>query len=92
MKDVYLSINDFVQAASMEDLRVLHRDTAWWARSGKFVLMRPDGSTSFSSINQLLEVLAGVGIRCARVEWDGLTPREDHGRLIPEPAGDLPPH
>ena len=36
------------------------------------VLMRPDGRTSFDTPQQAFRVLAGVGIRSAIIEWDGL--------------------
>ena len=90
--DRKLKLDAFVRAASPDKLRILHRDTAWWVRCGDVVLMRPCGSTAFSSVNEVFEVLAGVGIRCATVEWDGVLPRRDEGRSVSDShVGDSPP-
>lgn len=90
--DRELTLTTFVEAASPETLRVIHRNTAWWVRSGDLVLQRPCGSTAFSSIDEVLQVLAGVGIRSAVVEWDGVTPRVDKGRPVSDShVRDLPP-
>jgi hypothetical protein len=92
MADVLLSLHDFVRAFEPEMLRILHRDTAWWVRSGKHVLRRPCGSTAFSSVEEAMGVLAGVGIRCALVEWDGMRPIEDRGRTLSDAhVDDKPP-
>lgn len=80
--DTKLTLAAFVQVASPDTLRIIHRDTAWWVRSGDVVLQRPCGSTAFSSISEVFEVLAGVGIRCAVVEWDGVISRSDKGRAV----------
>lgn len=60
------------EAVSPDMLRILHGERGWSVRSGDVVLMRPNGSTSFDTPQQAFRVLAGVGIRCAVVEWDGL--------------------
>lgn len=50
-------------------------DLAWHARvetpNGMFVLAKPDGATDYSRLEGLQSVLAGAGIRCIDVEWDG---------------------
>ncbi|WP_454906702.1 hypothetical protein [Variovorax gossypii] len=80
MKDRKLILRDLVRQASPDTLRVVHRNAAWCAKSDDITLMRPDGSTSFSDLCELLGVLAGVGIRCAQVEWDGLPASNEGGR------------
>lgn len=70
-----LELEAFVRAASPDTLRILHCDGAWSARSGPNVLLRPDGSTRFTDLVELLGVLASVGIRCTVIEWDGLEAR-----------------
>ena len=88
-----LALRDFVRAADPSKLRIIHRDTAWWVRSGDNVLQRPCGSTAFSSLDEALGVLASAGIRCALVEWDGIHPIEDRGRRLSDThVGDKPPH
>ncbi len=67
-----LHLKEFVQAASPDTLRVTHDDPGWFVSSGDAVLMRPTGSTFFDTPQQVFRVLAGAGIRCAVIEWDGL--------------------
>ena len=77
-----LQLNAFVKVATPDKLRVSHADGGWWVRSGEHVLMRPCGSTAFSSINETFGVLASAGIRCAVVEWDGVHAVTDKGRIL----------
>lgn len=51
----------------------------WEARCAAGILENSDGGTTFSSLPDLLSVLAGVGIRRCDVEWDGL-PARQYGR------------
>lgn len=44
----------------------------WQARCSDGVLATPEGVTNFDNLTGLLAILAGVGIRAIRVEWDGL--------------------
>lgn len=69
-----LLLNTFVQAEAVNPdmLRITHGEHGWTVASGDTVLMRPSGSTSFETPQQAFRVLAGVGIRCAVIEWDGL--------------------
>lgn len=69
-----LLLDAFVQAeASTPDmLRITHGEHGWSVSSGDAVLMRLSGSTDFDTPQQAFRVLAGAGIRCAVVEWDGL--------------------
>lgn len=67
-----LLLNAFVKSASPDTLRVMHDDDGWLVSSGNAVLMRPSGSTYFDTPQQAFRVLAGAGIRCAVIEWDGL--------------------
>ncbi len=60
------------EAVSPDMLRILHGEHGWSVSSGDVVLMRPNGSTTFDTPQQAFRVLAGAGIRCAVVEWDGL--------------------
>jgi hypothetical protein len=91
MKDRKLILRDFVRQASPETLRVVYRNAAWCAKSDEIALMRPDGSTSFTDLCELLGVLAGAGIRCSLVEWDGLPARDDAGRRPLEPNDERGP-
>lgn len=84
MADQLLKLKDFVRQAEPDQLRVLHRQAAWCVRSGALVLQRVDGSTAFETLEELLGVLASVGIRYSVIEWDGLAPQQDRGL---RPAG-----
>lgn len=46
----------------------------WSARASHGHLTKPDGSDSYSNLPELLADLASVGIRCIRIEWNGLPP------------------
>lgn len=48
----------------------------WEAQCAAGILENPGGGTKFSSLPDLLSVLAGVGIRRCDVEWDGLPARQ----------------
>lgn len=92
MADRKLPLREFVRAADPSMLRIIHRDTAWWVRSGPNVLQRSCGSAVFSTLEEALGVLASVGIRAAWVEWDGLRPIQDRGRILSDAhVGDEPP-
>jgi len=67
-----LLLKAFVQAADPDTLRILHLESGWSVTSDDALLMRPNGRSSFDTPEQALRVLAGVGIRCAVIEWDGL--------------------
>lgn len=84
----HLKLDAFVHAADPERLRILHRDGGWLARSGEVTLERTDGSMFFADVTQLLGVLAGVGIRCCTIEWDGLQPQLDAGSSGPDVTTD----
>jgi hypothetical protein len=45
---------------------------SWQAQCPAGVLATHEGITSFDNLAMLLAILAGVGIRTIRVEWDGL--------------------
>lgn len=77
LKQNRLKLDEFLREASPELLRILHSESGWWVRSGKAVLLRPTGSIFFTSLPGLLAILAGAGIRCATVEWDGVEPSVD---------------
>ncbi|WP_304350841.1 hypothetical protein [Comamonas testosteroni] len=51
---------------------ITHGESGWSVAGTDCVLMRPDGRTSFDTPQQAFRVLAGVGIRSAIIEWDGL--------------------
>lgn len=69
-----LLLNAFVEleAQNAERPRITHGESGWSVAGADCVLMRPDGSTSFDTPQQAFRVLAGVGIRSAIIEWDGL--------------------
>lgn len=69
-----LLLNEFVQAEVEQSdwLRITHGELGRTVTSGDTVLMRPDGSTAFDTPQHAFRVLAGAGIRCAVIEWDGL--------------------
>ena len=61
-----------LEAQSTERPRITHCEKGWSVTGTDCVLMRPDGRTSFDTPQQAFRVLAGVGIRSAIIEWDGL--------------------
>ncbi len=69
-----LLLNAFVEldAQSSDWPRITHGENGWSVAGTNCVLMRPDGRTSFDTPQQAFRVLAGVGIRSAIIEWDGL--------------------
>lgn len=71
-----LLLKAFVNAedVSPDSLRIVHGQSGWIVTAGDRILMRPSGSTSFDTPLQAFRVLAGVGIRSAQIEWDGLDP------------------
>lgn len=46
----------------------------WCARALHGQLTKPDGTDTYGHLPDLLADLASVGIRCIRIEWDGLPP------------------
>lgn len=75
-KKIKLLLAAFVKAESVtpDMLRITHQEAGWCVSSGETLLMRPNGSTHFDTPQQAFRVLAGAGIRCAVIEWDGLDP------------------
>lgn len=73
----YLKLKAFVQAAEPDTLRIFNGDGGWYAQSGEAILQRGDGTKYFGDLTHLLGVLASVGIRSCRIEWDGLDPKPD---------------
>ena len=71
-----LLLKAFVELAaqSTDRPRITHGDSGWSVSGTDCVLMRPDGRTTFDTPQQAFRVLAGVGIRSAVIEWDGLAP------------------
>lgn len=65
-------LHEFIAAANSDDLRIRHEAAGWVVRCGDAVLLRPSETTAFDTPLQAFRVLAGVGIRCALIEWDGL--------------------
>lgn len=69
-------LDAYLQSKSDNCIRVLHLECGWTVACGDAVLdtvlMRPCGSTVFDTPEQALRVLAGVGVRRAVIEWDGL--------------------
>ena len=63
-----------LEAQSTDRPRITHGDSGWSVSGTDCVLMRPDGRTTFDTPQQAFRVLAGVGIRSAVIEWDGLAP------------------
>ena len=63
-----------LEAQSTDRPRITHGDSGWSVSGTDCVLMRPDGRTTFDTPQQAFRVLAGVGIRSAVIEWDGLPP------------------
>lgn len=61
-----------LEAQSTERPRITHGENGWSVAGLDCVLVRPDGRTSFDTPQQAFRVLAGVGIRSAVIEWDGL--------------------
>ncbi len=61
-----------LEAQSTDRPRITHDENGWSVAGTDCVLMRPDGRTSFDTPQQAFRVLAGVGIRSAIIEWDGL--------------------
>lgn len=61
-----------LEAQSSERIRITHGEKGWSVAGTNCVLLRPDGRTSFDTPLQAFRVLAGVGIRSAVIEWDGL--------------------
>lgn len=61
-----------LEAQSTDRPRINHGESGWTVSGTDCVLMRPDGRTSFETPQQAFRVLAGVGIRSAIIEWDGL--------------------
>ena len=67
-----LMLKEFVQAATPDTLHIVYNEGYWEARCHHAVLTKPSGSIEFSNLPELLSDLAGVGIRCSKIEWDGL--------------------
>ena len=63
-----------LEAQSTDRPRITHGDSGWSVSGTDCVLMRPDGRTTFDTPQQAFRVLAGVGIRSAVIDWDGLAP------------------
>lgn len=84
-----LPLRDFVHAADLEGLGIYFtEDDRWQARCGDVVLRCPEtGLPSFSDLPRLLAHLAGAGIRCSHIEWDGLAPMAC-AQMEPSAAGD----
>ena len=76
MKKVALTLNQFLDVfvdAPYTDSGVYHVGGGHWcARALHGQLTKPDGIDTFDSLPDLLADLAAVGIRCIRIEWDGL--------------------
>ena len=58
--------------AEMVKARVVWMGAAGTRLEGMEPVEGPDGRTSFDTPQQAFRVLAGVGIRSAIIEWDGL--------------------
>lgn len=72
-----LTLQEFVSQASPDDCRIFHvGDGHWEVRCHSGVLAKPSGKTQFDDLVYLLSILAGVGIRCCDIEWDGLPARQ----------------
>lgn len=69
-----LLLKEFVEleARSTERPLITLGESGWSVAGTNCVLMRPDGRTCFDTPQQAFQVLAGVGIRSAIIEWDGL--------------------
>lgn len=69
-----LLLNAFaaLEAQSTERPMISLGENGWSVTGPDCVLMRPGGCTSFDTPLQAFRVLAGVGIRSAIIEWDGL--------------------
>lgn len=72
MKLKSLKLQEFAQAATPETLQIVYNEGYWEARCQHAVLLKPDGDVGFINLSALLSILAGVGIRCSKIEWDGL--------------------
>lgn len=69
-----LTLDEFVQAADPDGLGIfLMADRRWQARCRNVALRCPStGLSTFDDLHRLLGTLAGAGIRCSRIEWDGM--------------------
>lgn len=69
-----LSLEEFMLAADPDGLCICRTvDGLWQARCGDFALRCPGtGLAAFDDLDHLLRILSGAGVRCSRIEWDGL--------------------
>lgn len=68
MADQPLKLKDFVRQAEPDQLRMLPMQSSWGVRSGDRVLRSVEGSTAYETHEELLGVLASVGIRYSDIE------------------------
>ena len=71
-KKILLKLFAELEAQSPDRPLITHGENGWRVTGTDCVLMRPDGRTNFDTPQQAFRVLAGVGIRSAIIEWDGL--------------------
>lgn len=67
-----LSVSDPNHDQQCAEWPVVYNEGYWEARCQHAVLLKPDGDVGFINLSALLSILAGVGIRCSKIEWDGL--------------------
>lgn len=60
----------FMEQTSLNDLRVQQRSDGWVVSNGRALLLRPNGSVYFKSVEHVMGRLAASGIRCATVNWE----------------------
>lgn len=82
-----LPLVEFVQEASPDGLGLYRtEDGRWQARCDDVALRCPEtGGASFADLLSLLAILAGAGVRCSRIEWDGL-PAAPYAQSAPPAA------
>lgn len=72
-----LTLKQFVHQASPDDCRIFHVGNGLWeVRCKSGVLSNQPNGAGFDDLTYLLSILAGVGIRCSEIEWDGLPARK----------------
>lgn len=64
----------FMEQTSLDNLRVQQRSDGWVVSNGRALLLRPNGSVYFKSVEHVMGRLAASGIRCGVVEWDLIDP------------------